>query len=554
MRLTKAPKAKKTGTNTVPSDETATEEAASSSEIKSTFNCPKCGMGFSHKRSMTRHATSRCRQISDIGALMKSRLGGRPKKSDSTKKKMVARFYTYECSECKKVFSSEREIQDHIREHGEPPVGGITCSTCEKTFATAEELTAHIEQHHLGPAITEKSSKVKETSVKSSAVEENNADIVATVFRCAKCDKTFDSRPVFRRHTKKHEKEELRRERKRLKRWVCSACGKSFPKQFFLKRHMESHERQKRKKLGQPPDKRFECDVCHKLFTTERYRDIHCEQHSKTKSHTYECTVCNKKFITVSALRKHEVLHLAEEGVTEGELANGAVGENGKLECTTCRKLFAHEYSLKIHMARMHAPDREVCRCDQCGRTCVSRLSLERHKKLHGASGEPLVCPTCGKWFSHAALLKVHIEDHNTELKCEVCDRIFFGRRALKAHSQVHRQRHACEPCQKSFRNAEQLKAHMLDHHKEQNSDLGAVAIQSASAEDGTNVHNPPVAKKSKQRRRYKCDHCGKSFPAIYHLQAHMNSHTGDRPFQCQECGKCYTYVHKPLPGLIFKS
>src|SRR5277367_1632046 len=60
--------------------------------------------------------------------------------------------------------------------------------------------------------------------------------------------------------------------------------------------------------------------------------------------------------------------------------------------------------------------------------------------------------------------------------------------------------------------------------------------------EDEENERSTGEGRPSKKReRKYACDTCGKWFLLPSHLKIHDRSHTGDKPFECRECGKRFS-------------
>ncbi|KAM8787614.1 zinc finger and BTB domain-containing protein 45 isoform 1-T3 [Rhynchonycteris naso] len=111
---------------------------------------------------------------------------------------------------------------------------------------------------------------------------------------------------------------------------------------------------------SEPPA--YECSHCRKTFSSRKNYTKHMFIHSGEKPH--QCAVCWRSFSLRDYLLKHMVTHTGVRA----------------FQCAVCAKRFTQKSSLNVHM-RTHRPERAPC-------------------------------PTCGKVFSHRALLERHLAAH----------------------------------------------------------------------------------------------------------------------------------------------
>ena len=283
----------------------------------------------------------------------------------------------------------------------------------------------------------------------------------------------------------------------------------------------------------------FNCDICNKRFMKLERLNVHKQIH--TSKRLFKCSVCQKKFTLKKYLHRHMTVHKTD----------------AKYACLFCEKRFKWKESLGYHMVLHTGHTQHFCTI--CTKPFAKLSQLNIHMLKH--SEAKLSCEICGKKYKYKSDLKIHVEKHKRDkvFRCDTCGWKHETCQALKDHIKLHEDKVNTSNDFKRKGNVESL----VQAGAVANNDMvlpDEKACSSADNDQFSHFEQNPVPASTDEENlmaaaaktnghenhSYLCQICFKTFWKKQSLNIHVKLHTKARPFDCVVCGNKF----KTKPGL----
>ncbi|XP_051959004.1 zinc finger protein 646 [Xyrauchen texanus] len=274
------------------------------------YMCDQCGRSYRHAGSLLNHKKTHSANLLNCTLCLKTF-------TDPLELECHSQMARHCCPDCGKTFCEFTHLQSHMEVHSK----GLPyyCNLCQQNFPNLASFQQHQELHG---SLQGQSHHQQGMQMHHDLGWDSALDQQIGIQSLPKIESAFGRVHGFPEPQDQHESsEEYGREEKSH---VCEHCGRTYRHAGSLLNHKNSH------KTGS-----FFCSVCQKEFTNLMALKNHRRIHTEPKR--YQCLECGKAFRVSTQLICHRRIHTKEK----------------PFSCLLCDKRFSSKSNLRHHQ-KMH--------------------------------------------------------------------------------------------------------------------------------------------------------------------------------------------------------
>merc|ERR1712062_915698 len=372
---------------------------------------------------------------------------------------------------------------------------------------------------------------------------------VKKIHECNVCYRVFIHKSSLLLHHKNHKKsgEEVKIVKK-VEKFLCRGCN-----EYITKEELPQHK-----------NCYFSCNICNRKFNSYNGYNRHLEQCFRTKICFEDTSYAAKILIEMSEKPVEFLVNPMVENPSE--MVTNPLVEKSEKPVDTIVNPMVEIPSGMVTNPLVEKSEKTVdslvkpmveIPSEMITNPLVEVPSSERQKRR---SKYKFPCKYCGKIFDFIGHMQIHEKTHTSELSHELSEKPveFHLKPMVEIPSEivtsplVEKSEKPMEflvkpmveiPSEMMQNPLNETSEKLVDIHVKPMVEIPSKMITTPLAEIVESEVQKLKPKKKRTKSVFPCKYCGKIFDRIGHLQNHEKTHTGELPYECEQCDRKFAML-----------